>query len=254
MTYYERWYQLQATLQSLQFYENLDFSVIIVDDGSVEQPLISEFLSKQGFSNNYNFPVKIYRIEPKNKTWLNSCIPFNYGFSKLDDDCETVIIQNAECIHYDSICHYTPFDNEYLVSTCFALNKEDTKKYQINQDKYEFNNKNGEWYHHAIMKNTNYHFCSLINRKNLDKLGGFDERYADFYGYDDDEFLRRIKRLGLKVITIGSLVLHQDHSHIVRDNFWVLTQPNKLLYDLTTEETDIKAKRLSEKYPYHLWN
>jgi glycosyltransferase involved in cell wall biosynthesis len=60
MTYYERWYQLQATLQSLQFYENLDFSVIIVDDGSVEQPLISEFLSKQGFSNNYNFPVKIF--------------------------------------------------------------------------------------------------------------------------------------------------------------------------------------------------
>jgi hypothetical protein len=68
------------------------------------------------------------------------------------------------------------------------------------------------WYNHSIYRPAAYHFVSAITKKNMDKLNGFDERYSNGIGFDDDEFLYRIKLLGLDVqIHDEPFVIHQWH-------------------------------------------
>ena len=46
----------------------------------------------------------------------------------------------------------------------------------------------------------------------MDKLNGFDERYANGIGFDDDEFVHRVKLLGLTTnIHDKPFAIHQWH-------------------------------------------
>ena len=45
----------------------------------------------------------------------------------------------------------------------------------------------------------------------MDKLGGFDERYAGGIGYDDNDFIARIRARMTVEITDSPLVVHQAH-------------------------------------------
>lgn len=61
----------------------------------------------------------------------------------------------------------------------------------------------------------NYHYCSAITSKNLKKLGGFDQSFAEEYCFDDDMLLCDIKnKLNLNIKLIHpecGYVVHQYH-------------------------------------------
>ena len=70
------------------------------------------------------------------------------------------------------------------------------------------------WFNHPNLRPMRYHFCSCLTRDNLIDLGGFDERYADGYCWDDNEFLHRIIKKGLETVIVGpehGFVVHQWH-------------------------------------------
>ena len=103
------------------------------------------------------------------------------------------------------------------------------------------------WDNHSVYNPTYYHFCAAITRGNLDKLGGFDERYANGIAYDDNEFVERIKRLDISMeIPLEVSVFHQWHSkaeHLKVNGYTKKHERNRVIFNkLTLKETSIKKE------------
>jgi GT2 family glycosyltransferase len=215
--YYNRKELLRKTLLSISkfdFPEPVEF--IAVDDGSIEEERIEDLALEFTF-------LKVVRIDKKKKWYNNSCIPFNEGFRNAKGD--KIIIQNPECYHFDNVIDYASknlFENNYLSFSCFALDKQTTDSYSIypkeiidslitNPPLDKNKTDDNIWYNHSKYRPEAFHFCVALTKKDLDKLQGFDELFSLGIAFDDNEFVRRIKKtLNIQFID-EILVLHQNH-------------------------------------------
>ncbi len=235
MTTLNRNTQLLRTLDSFNNHGyNSEIEVIIVDDGS-EIPISIK-------SEKYNFTIKLITLNQPDKWYVNPCIPFNIGLKEAQG--EVVIIQNAECFHHGNIVDFVKknmaiLDYSYFSFACYSIDKITSKSNKL--EKFSrFNNAipdldgaNG-WYNHSHIRPTGYHFCSAIKKSNLEEIGFFDEAYSDGIGYDDDEFLYRVKnKLKLKIID-DYFVLHQWHYSGTKHDE-KLKMKNKLLFVFYTK-------------------
>lgn len=154
MGYYNRKKQLITTLETIKKSKHKDFSVIIVDDASNEEHKLNDII------DNYDFPIKLIRIEPKNKTWKNSCIPYNIGFKHADGDI--IIIQNPEVCHIGDVMSYVN-DNlekdQYITFSCYA-----SPHYMYNDKLNDLINNVGD------NDMTNYITNNFINKINYDNF------------------------------------------------------------------------------------
>lgn len=216
MAYYNRLPQLKVTLETISLSSRKkDIEVIIVDDASDEGQRADQVLNQFGLDIKYHYNKK------EEKTWTNPCHSFNIGFKMASG--KIVIIQNPECFHAgDIIAHAIKnVKDNYLVYSCKRLQNEEWKKMlQIPRSspafvKYTDRLKGpGRWYNHPKYNPRKYHFVSAIARKNLIEAGGFDERYADGYCFDDDEFTVRMERSPYNLIMVPPdtcFGIHQWH-------------------------------------------
>jgi GT2 family glycosyltransferase len=223
--YYQRREQLFKTLDSIEKSKIKDYELVIVDDAS-PNPLVCP-------------QANVIRIEPHEKWYTNPCVPFNRGLSEAKGDI--IIIQNPECYHVGDILNYVQLhleEGEYFSFACYAMNKADTAEFfqgefpVLNGWKFRNPERNG-WFNHSVCRPIGYHFCSAITRDDLDRIGGFDERYAGGISFEDDEFIRRVKE-NLKVHIIDTpFVLHQYHHpfcyHV--PNMMELHEKNKKIFN-----------------------
>ncbi len=226
MAYYNRQGLLAKTMESIRMTRDDNYEIVVVDDGSDTPVKCNE--------------ARIIRIEKTSKWWTNPCIPFNIGFNNAIGDI--IIIQNPECYHMGDIVSYVRNNiqqNRYLSFGCYAMNNADTANFlrgivpTLNNQIFSGQTRNG-WYNHSIYRPMAYHFCSAILRQDLNMIGGFDERYASGISYDDDDFIRSIKMLGMEVkIVDAPYVLHQYHPHMAYNypNMKLLHANNKKLYE-----------------------
>ena len=238
MAYYNRKPQFLRTLESIKRSNIKDFELIIVDDASDIEHRLEDTAAQHPF-------IKLIRVEPKDKWYVNPCIPYNMGFAKATGDI--IIIQNPECYHYNDILQYASNNitkHNYISFGCYSLDEKLTNSiaaFNIAQTLNCGITYDGQlgWYNHSIYRPVGYHFCSAILRENLLQLEGFDTRYAEGIGYDDNEFLLRIKKLGLNInIANNCVVLHQWHyttSIYMRKDSPEKCNRNKLIF-----ERDIK--------------
>jgi GT2 family glycosyltransferase len=213
MAYYNRKQLLINTLKSIEGNTSYkDFEIIIVDDASSEEHRIEDVLTQ------FKMDIKLIRVDPETKTHINPCIPYNIGFKEAQGDI--VVIQNPECFHLGDIISDVSNlkHNEYKVYHCYSLPESETNKLSSGSLELKMLNKgasfNGDhgWYCHGRFNPRPYHFCSAIHKKDLEDLGGFDERYANGKSYDDDEFATRIVRKGMDISFVSNpLVAHQWH-------------------------------------------
>jgi hypothetical protein len=218
-----------------------------------------EFLIVDDINELYpTLDIKLLEIKEKDKWWVNPCVPFNMGFKKSSGD--VIIIQNPECLHMGEIIKTVEEqiqENRYLVFGCYSLIQEDTDKVNtiVFDDNYIENIKNiiriegrtainsitGGWYQNSKYRNNLLHFCTAITKKNLDELGGFDERFAYGVGKDDREFVVRInrKRMEIKVID-KPFVIHQRHKPFNYANK-KMTKDNNEIFNIISRENKIKA-------------
>lgn len=252
LAYVNRKRLLYETLKSIAKTKHNNFEVIVVDDCSLPEERIEDFFKEFSF-------LKIIRLEPENKWYINTCIPYNIGIRAAKGDI--VILQNAECLHVHDVITYLSEnvnDSNYISVSTYALNEEITNQLPslINKDDFLAYFKllpqqatGGSpiigWYNHSIYRPVYYHFCSAITKRNLNLLGGFDERYAFGTSYEDTEFIERIKRLGLKMIIADNIsVIHQWHVtfQYQHPNFVQNHARNRaLLHNITMNERGYKV-------------
>lgn len=244
MAYYKRKTQLYRTLMSIMNspYDKTKLEIIIVNDASDNIDEVKIAFSK--------LDINIVNIKEKQKNWVNCCIPFNIGFNLVNYD--KIIIQSPECYHNGDILNYVNenlTDKNYITFACYSLsiseiNNNDYRNTDIINEIPKFICESG-WYNHSKYNPTHYHFCSAMSYDNLCKLNGFDESYKNGIGYDDNEFLFRIKSLGLNLEIIDNpFVFHQWHnsdyhycsesdSYETMNNINKLIDTNEILYNNT---------------------
>lgn len=236
MPYRNRRDQLYNTLKSIEYSDYKNIEVVIVNDGC--EDYIDDF------KIYFDYPINIINIDNNKKKWVNPCVPFNMALKNTTG--EVVVLQNPECFHCGDILSFVSkniTDINYLVFSCLSISKKDFKDKNINkiieEEKdvkklykkicnlldpfpefiYRDFNKTTMWYNHPTYRNVMFHFTSAIHKKNINKLNGFDERYRDGFGYDDNEFLERIKRLGLNVFCVSP------------ENHFSIHQPHEIFYE-----------------------
>jgi len=202
-----------------------DVEIIVADDGSYDGQRVEEFIGDFGLDYN------VIYMDPHDKWYTNPCIPNNKAISHATG--EIIILQNPECFHVTDILKHT-YDNlketDYFSYGCYSLGKNSAEKFNeiaLDEDYTESISSfcqtlpnsapvggtgNDGWYNHTVYRPTGYHFLSAMYKSQMDNLGGFDERYARGIGFDDDEFLFRIKLMGLDVKILDQpFCFHQFH-------------------------------------------
>ena len=230
--YHNRKKQLINTLETIKKSSEVDNTeFILVDDCSDENERVEDL------QNIYPF-FKVVRLEKKDKWYHNPCVPFNVGIKNATGD--VIVLQNPECLHMGDILKYVKEninDSNYLTFSTYAINQIKTEnisnlnfdgesifediKNLIGEFKMIGFTQEGEeaWYNHSFCRPSYYHFVSAMTKKNMDELGGFDERYAEGHAFDDDELLLRIRLMGLKMEIVNEpIAIHQWHyTNLVKD-------------------------------------
>ena len=199
MTTYNRSVQTYFTLKTIANSSCKNVQVIIVDDSTTDTLNMDTL---QGYG------VCTYHIKTKNKFWFNPCVNYNLGFKFIKGS--KVIIQNAEVCHVGDVISYV--DKELKENDYLVFDVATTPNLEINgllhQMEMTFDNYanisslfNG-WYQHHITYNRCLHFLSAITKKTFDKINGFDYDFSMGSWYDDNEFLFRIKAVGINVIAV----------------------------------------------------
>jgi len=243
MTYFERQFQLNKTLESLKYSHHRNFEVVVVDDGSKEDIV----------HNITEYPLTVLKTE--NKRWTNPEPAYNTGLyyaMKLKPDI--IMVQNAECYHVGDVISYAErvTDETYISFGCFSLDEKNTfQEHNIIELLRTHTNRarsDGElaWYNHPLSRPCAYDFCMAITSSNMKKLNGYDERFSTGWAWGDNYLLARVKMLGLKVeITETPLVVHQWHyNQPVPPDSVRLNARNLLLYQELIKERKYRAEHI----------
>lgn len=257
ISYYERLRQLEFTLRTIANSEYKDFDVIIVNDVSQESQSIDHIPSL------YSFPIKVVNLKPP-KMWRNPCYAFNVGFKEATGDI--VLMNQCECCHKGDLISRTADlvrDDNYISFQTYSIDKGPSEFMQscppnaslmacidlsilpINNAEPEWSVSRNGWWNHHVYRPMGFHWASAMTRKNLEKLRGFDERFAKGWWFDDTEFLDRIRRLGLAVEIVDDpnvFCIHQFHDEVVSGSNPYMIELNTFLYEYyTLKETSYRA-------------
>lgn len=229
MTFFNRQEQLDKTLESFKKYDPGDFFVVIVDDCSAQEIILSEL------------PFEVILWKMTNKTWVMGDTAWNTGLIiALAKNPDIIIIQNAECYHLGDILGYAKThitETNYIAFGCYSQAKGEEPGSVINSKGATVDGESA-WYNHPEYRPVAYHFCSAMTATNMKKLNGFDERLCMGVGFDDDYLLHQIRCLGLQIkITTEPFVIHQwhEHTHYPGDEGQLFFKNQALFHELCKE-------------------
>ena len=231
MAHYEREELLYRTLWAYRHQhtpeELKDVEFVIVDDAG-------------GRSKTFWKIIKIHRNAGLNITaagidegTTNACVPLNFAVRLAIGDI--IVLTNAE--NFPAVEHILTSIKDrmgnkvkrYLSCGCYSLSKSYTDRFK----KFEWENKEQfekaiepivtrpqaaggsgceGWYNHSKHRPAHLYFLVAMRKVVFEALGGFDERYASGYAFEDSDFTRRIKRAKIEIAKADDIYCyHQYH-------------------------------------------
>ena len=124
------------------------------------------------------------------------------------------VLTNPECYHKVDILgeleRMGDLAGRYVVCACASCKLSISRAGTL--DELVANEQMIEWYQHSVHNNRKLHFCTVITRTDYNRIGGFDEAYAPFCGYDDDDFREKIRVAGIAFVVRDDMVtVHVAH-------------------------------------------
>ncbi len=232
MTSSNRSKQVYYTLKTIQNSAYKNIQVILVDD-SDHDPVSIDVLK------NLSFNIDFVEIKREDKIWKNPCVNYNIGFEYIKGS--KILIQNGEVCHLgDVISNFLNInDDEYYVYDVKAsanniTNEEFYKLENIQPDVYDkpyFCNV-WPWYQHHVMVNRCLHFLTGMTSETFKKIGEFSYDYSFVSGYDDNDFIMKIRRADINVIPISNEKFKVGGIHLWHPRLTCSMAPlaNQLLY------------------------
>jgi GT2 family glycosyltransferase len=211
MAYYKRPEHLRVTLESYNyFYKSLDYEVVVIEDTSSDQSMdCLRVLNASGIK------FKHENVDRSHKEFHNPGVLYNRAVEIADGDI--IHITNPENMHFHPILthcldHIT--EENYVVYACRTLNAQ-PDSFLAAQGSLDQITNWGEargWYQHSVIYSRLLHFSTIISKKLYKTIGGFDPRFDDGIGYEDNDFIRRVKSFNIPVLTFDDLFSgHQSH-------------------------------------------
>jgi GT2 family glycosyltransferase len=189
--------------------------LVIVDDGSDKEHQI--------YDVHTLFPelkIELIRLE-KDKKWRGAVVAYNTGFKAAKGD--GILINSSECVHMGAIIEYAFYYLEhknYISFSAYEAREEETKKLCdfdwetpiVTNKLFEIFEPFNHWWRSHPTNVTLIPYCAAIRREDMEQLNGYDERFIDGIGFDDYDFVDRVKNLGLKTTLVDDpFCVHQHH-------------------------------------------
>jgi glycosyltransferase involved in cell wall biosynthesis len=197
MTAFDRYPQLEKTLQSIFTQKHPSLEVIVVEDS---------FDGGHTMRVCRSYGAKYLRRDRPPGKWVNPAVANNMGIRAASG--KVLIIQNAE------IRHVTPHLITDITEPVLADPKVSVFPCVRNV------RRNGEpypdpdgWRIHPVTHRRPLFFCQAVDREIVVNMRGFDEDYKG-YGYEDNDFADRLERQGVKWLFLTEVVQaeHQEHA------------------------------------------
>jgi glycosyltransferase involved in cell wall biosynthesis len=184
LPYWNRQAAIERSLALMsEHYRDLQFEVIVVDDGSPEP-----FKAPQ-----VQFILRVIRLPDKSEP-RNPCVPYNIGASAASGDF--IALSNPEILHETPVLSAMLSQLVELGPKGYVLAAAwcpDTQRWHCHSThKRPDRGDVGSF----LPAGADYHFLTLMHRALWDEIGGFDEDYREGAGYDDPDLVLRLKRAG----------------------------------------------------------
>lgn len=176
LPYWDRQEAADKALKSLEIYKDLDLEIIVVDDGN-----------KIPFKTP-DSPLNIRVITLPRKDIPKSCVtPWNRGVDEAKGDI--VILSCIEILHEEPIIAQMKQQLEEIGRNGYVLASAWCP---------EFN----EWHCHSSIRTprnvwgTGLSFFGMMYKGMYKRVGGYNEKYRDGAGYEDNDFINRMLSSG----------------------------------------------------------
>lgn len=186
----------------------------------ITEIIIVDWNSDESISFLSEIDSRISIVTVPNQKYFNLAQPLNLAASLATGD----YILKVDC---DYILN--PYDNFFerykIDENTFLSGNLNAKNYEyFDGENYVIDKNNMSLYELVEYVNTYspiFKYLSgllFVSRENFEKVGGYNENYRKYYGYEDGEMVHRLKLLGLEEtkINFDYSILHLPHSNIDR--------------------------------------
>jgi hypothetical protein len=187
LPYWDRQEAADKALALLEkHYAALELDVIVVDDGSPVP------FKHTGFNPDAHISLRVIRL-PEKKYAKATCVPINRGVEAARHDI--IALSGVEMLHHKHVltqmrnCLVSSEDKNLYVSAAV---------WQPDQQR---------WHAHSSLKTPPLNFMTMLNRDLWNRTGGMDEDYREGIAFDDNDFVNRLLRAGMRYQIIDSLVV-----------------------------------------------
>lgn len=223
---------LQWQLRSLQKQVLLDVEILVCDDATADNDTEC-FVKACGY--------RYYRTGiGKKRIWRPPICAFNVGIRNAQGS--VLVLAAAEMYHVNDtisfLCNVVkgdakalaiPFgyDDDGRVLSCLNAGQEPLMLWE-----------------RLPVLNTKLPFLLAVRKEHIINIGGYDERFLEGEGYDDDDLIWRLKRIGCRFAQTEARCVHLYHPRCGSGRSLALIEHNRVLFEQKKREYNENMYRI----------